>query len=80
MKRKLKSIIAGALHLNVDEINNNTSSQTINQWCSQLQMRIVFAVEKEFGIEFDEAESMLADSYSLLQEVVMRKLNRPSFA
>ena len=41
-------------------------------------MDIIIAVEEEFGIEFDEDEASLPESYSSLCSVVKRKMQRDS--
>ena len=75
MKKRLKNILATYLNINEEAINKDFSASTIKEWGSHLQARIVFAIEKEFGIEFDESELMLADSYPLLYEVIESKLS-----
>ncbi len=75
MQKRLKRILATYFNVNEESITKEFSSTTIKGWCSHLQAKIVFAIEKEFGIEFDESELMLADSYPLLYEVVESKLS-----
>ena len=73
MHEKIKHVLASVLGLDVSAINENSCSiDTIENWDSLQQIRIVLALEQEFGIEFDDDEiSKLTDFehiYSLIEK------------
>jgi acyl carrier protein len=74
MENKLKQIIAAVLGVGIEDIKHDSSSDTIENWDSLKQMNLVAAVEEEFGVEFDDEEIVLLNSYSLLLESLKNKL------
>ncbi len=75
MENKLKQIIAAVFEINVEDINENSSSDTIENWDSLKQMNLVVAIEEQFSVEFDDEEIVLLNSYYLLLESLKNKLN-----
>lgn len=73
MEDKLKKLLAALLGVEEAQIDENASSQTIEGWDSLKQMNIVVAVEEEFGIQLDEEESILSDSYLSLLKLISSK-------
>ena len=73
METKLKSILAILFNVDSADIDENFSSNTVENWDSLKQMNLVVAIEEEFEIMLDEAESLLTDSYSSLHLLVSRK-------
>ena len=76
METKLKNILAIFFNVDVADIDENFSSNTVENWDSFKQMNLVVAIEEEFKIMLDEAESLLTDSYSSLYQLVSRKTNQ----
>ena len=76
METKLKNILAIFFNVDVADIDENFSSNTVENWDSLKQMNLVVAIEEEFKIMLDEAESLLTDSYSSLYQLVSRKTNQ----
>lgn len=75
METKIKRILTMLFNANESEINDNFSADNVNQWDSLMQMNIIVAIEEEFGVLFDEEESLLTTSYQSLVEVVENKKN-----
>lgn len=73
MENKLKKLLSVLLDVDEEKINNDVSSQTIEGWDSLRQMNIIVAIEEEFDIQFDEEESILADSYQALLSLIQKK-------
>lgn len=76
METKLKNILAIFFNVDVADIDENFSSNTVENWDSLKQMNLVVAIEEEFEIMLDEAESLLTNSYSSLHQLVSRKTNQ----
>ncbi len=74
MEERFNKILAIALDLKVEEVNSKMSSETVDNWDSLKQMNIIVAMEEEFEISFDEAESILLNTYSSLLVAVREKL------
>jgi acyl carrier protein len=73
MKDKLRTIIADILEVEPELIKEGSSADTMEGWDSFKQMNMIVAIEEEFGIEFDEEESILANSYDDLLRLISSK-------
>lgn len=58
MEDKVKQIMAVALEVSADEIDDDSSPDTIETWDSLRHMNLVLALEEEFGVQF-EAEQVV---------------------
>ena len=77
MEDKLRILLSVLLGVDVERIDNATSSDTMEEWDSLKQMNIVVAVEDEFDIQVDEEESILSNSYQSLLELINSKTGKP---
>jgi acyl carrier protein len=67
MKDKIKLIIAQILNLGIEEINDDASTSNLPEWDSLKHMNIIFAVEEQLEITFEDDEIMELNS---LQKIV----------
>lgn len=74
MENKLIEILSIILKEKHDNISINTSSESNAKWDSLNQMNIIVAIEEEFGIEFNDEETITLNSYSLLLDSIKQKL------
>lgn len=56
MENRVKKVIADILMVDVSEINNESSPETIESWDSLKQMNIVVALEEEFDLMFTDEQ------------------------
>ena len=73
MEDKLKKLLSVHLGINEEQIDGNTSAETIEGWDSLKQMNIIVGIEEEFDIQIEEEESILADSYNALLNLIQEK-------
>ena len=73
MEDRLKQILASMLDTDVSAINENASTETIDNWDSLKQMNVIVALEDEFEVEFNDEETILLNSYKLLLEALKNK-------
>lgn len=71
LEDRLASIISAMLELDETEVNQDTSSLTVEKWDSLAQMNIVMAVEEEFGMRFTDEQIVESLSYAALLSVVL---------
>lgn len=74
MEERFKKILAISLELNTEDVNNEISFDNVINWDSLKQMNIIVALEEEFGIGFEEAESILLNNYNSLFDAVKEKV------
>lgn len=72
MDERLKKILATILEIDKDSIDEEISSENIDSWDSFKQMNIIIAIEEEFGLQFDEEESILSNSYASLLKIIQK--------
>jgi acyl carrier protein len=66
MKRRIRNILGDVLGLEADEIGDDLSRETSDQWDSLSHLRIVTAIEQEFGVTLTMDEINGADSFERL--------------
>lgn len=72
---KFNSILAITFNIDISEVKKELSDKTLIQWDSLKQMNLIVALEEEFKINFDEAESILLKDYQSLLRALKNKLN-----
>ncbi|MDA9886154.1 acyl carrier protein [Flavobacteriaceae bacterium] len=63
---KLKQILASVFNITVEEITNDSSPDTIENWDSLNHLNLVLALEEEFEINFTEEQTVEILNYELL--------------
>lgn len=70
----LKRVIGAVLNLPAGEIDEHTSTDTVDEWGSLAQLNLILALEEEFGIEIPDEEAAELTSYPLIRLVVNEQL------
>lgn len=70
---RLKSIILRELDLDDFEITRTTTADSVPGWDSLSHVRIIVAVETEYGIRFTAREALKMKQVGDLQDLVERK-------
>ena len=52
MREKIYSIVSRIFEVSVEEINENSSTETVERWDSLSHINLILALEEEFVIEF----------------------------
>lgn len=74
MQERIKHVIAAVFGLDDQTITEESCSiNTIEQWDSLQQIRLVLALEQEFDIEFDDEEIPQLTNFSTIQSLVSDK-------
>ena len=73
---RLKRVILDELGLDAVEVAATTKASDIRGWDSLAHVRIIFAVEREFGIRFSTLEVMRLSTVVELQQLVDSKTGR----
>jgi acyl carrier protein len=70
MKQKLIEILADVLDLEADQIDDDLSAETAKSWDSLNHLRLITAVEQDFGIALTMEEIEGATSLMRLLSVI----------
>ena len=74
MDSKLREILANALDIAPEELDDNASQKNISEWDSFALMAMVTALEEEFKIELTLEEIMEMQSLQKIKQVLVKKL------
>ena len=72
---KLKKVISNVLGVSIDEINDNSSPDSIDKWDSLSHLNLVMAIEAEFDVELTPEDSMDMLSVKLIRMILSDVLN-----
>ncbi|MEE9543853.1 MAG: acyl carrier protein [Thermodesulfobacteriota bacterium] len=74
MEEKLKSVMANVLGAKSDEINDDSSMQTLMNWDSLKHMELMMAIEDEFEMpELSMDEIVEMTSFSKIKSILKSK-------
>jgi acyl carrier protein len=66
MEEKVRLIMARIFEVEVDEIGEDASPDTIENWDSLHHLNLILSLEEEFGITFSEDEIVELLNYQLI--------------
>jgi len=68
--RKIKQIMADVFGININNITNDASVDSIEEWDSLNHLKLILALEDELNISFSEEETVEIMSYLILVEIL----------
>jgi len=68
---KLKQVLADVFGIDVSEINNESSVDTIEKWDSLNHLNLVLALEEEFNVSVTEEQIVEMLSFPLVKAVLL---------
>ncbi len=70
MEERVKKIMADVFLLDISEINENSSPDSIPQWDSIGHLNLVTAIEEEFGIKIEDDQITQMLNFKLVVEII----------
>ena len=70
---KLKQVIANVFDMKVENIDINSSKDTIDNWDSIRQMNLIFALEESFEIQLSDEEAIELLNYEKIKIILLEK-------
>jgi acyl carrier protein len=70
MEEKLRAIMAGILRVPAERIGPDAAIGNVPNWDSTAHMRIMLALEDEFGVELNESQMVEMTSLAKIRAVV----------
>ena len=70
MEQKLKQILSNLFELEEDEITDESSIHSIENWDSLKHINMIIAIEEEFGISIDEEEMVEMTSFVDIKRIL----------
>jgi len=70
---KLRQLIANVFEVNIEEVNENSSKDSLDNWDSIHQMNLVFALEEEFEIQLSDEDAIQLLNFQLIKIILEDK-------
>ena len=70
----VKKVMASVLEVDVSQISDDSSMDTISTWDSLRQMNLVLALEESFSVSIPDEDAANATSYKLIIMVLVEQL------
>ncbi len=64
---KLKKVLANVFDVDVNQINEDSSIDTLESWDSLNHLKLVLALEQEFDVSFTEEQSIEIMNFPLIK-------------
>jgi acyl carrier protein len=74
MKEKVFHVVSQVLGVQINELSEDSSPETIQTWDSLKHMNLVLALEEEFGVRFSDEKIIQMLSIGLITEAVQELL------
>lgn len=74
VQNTIKIIMSTVLEVPLDEIDENSSSDSVSTWDSLKHMNLIIALEQEFGVAFDEDTIPEIQSFSSISSALQELL------
>ena len=73
MEQKLKQIMSNLFEIEEDEITDESSIHSIENWDSLKHINLIIAIEEEFGISIDEEEMVEMTSFVDIKRILRER-------
>ena len=67
---KLKDVLSNVLGVSIEEINDDSSPDSLDKWDSLFHVKLVMAIESEFEVELSPEDSMDMLSVKLIRMIL----------
>ncbi len=73
MNEKLRTLIENELGIDASEITSDLAYASIPEWDSPAHLTLVYAIEDEFGIEFETDEIVKMTTVGEIEKIIASK-------
>jgi acyl carrier protein len=71
---RIRSVLAEVFGLDPESVGPETSSDTVEAWDSLQHLTVTLSLEEEFGIQFDDEETVSLVSFPLISAILHERL------
>lgn len=75
MDEQIKKVMSAVFGLDENQINENSSTDTIENWDSLQHINLIMALEEEFDLEFESDDITKMISFTDISNVINSKKN-----
>ena len=73
IEQRIRNVMSAVFQISADEINEDSSSDTITSWDSLKHFNMIMALEEEFDIEFGSEEIVDLLDFKRIKLIVLKK-------
>lgn len=73
MDQQIKDVLATVLRIDATQINEDTTTESVESWDSLQHINLIVAIEEEFDVQFEDGEIINMTSFSAIKEAVAAK-------
>ena len=73
LAERIKKVMSAVFEIPVEQVEDDSSPDTIDSWDSLKHMNMVVALEEEFEVEFTEDEILEMLNFMLVKEIISSK-------
>jgi acyl carrier protein len=74
---RVRTVLADIFALSPDDVGPQTSTDTVEAWDSLQHLTVVLSLEEEFGIHFNDEETVSIVNFPLITAIVREHLGVP---
>ena len=74
MEDKIRKVMAATFNVDMSQIHERTSVDTLEEWDSLKHMTLVIALEEEFDVEFDHSEYLNLTNFVSIRQYLEKKV------
>jgi len=74
IEERIRNVMSAVFEISADQIQDNSSPDTIESWDSLKHMNLVIALEEEFDCEFSDTETTELLSFKLISTILKEYL------
>jgi acyl carrier protein len=75
MENRIKNVMSAVFEISVEDINEESSPDSIDNWDSLNLMNLVVSLEEEFDIELDDSDIVEMLNFKLIVSIIQEKLS-----
>jgi len=72
VENRIKGVMSAVFDLPADEINDESSPDTIRSWDSLKHINLILALEEEFNILLSDEEILNMRYYTFIKEIIQK--------
>ena len=74
MENRIKKVMGNIFNIDVNLINDKSSSDSIENWDSLKHMNLLVALEEEFDVEFDDVDLENLLNFQLIHTAIRERI------
>ena len=75
MHNRIREIMSDIFGISVEEINSDSSMDTISSWDSLGHLQLIIKLEDDFTVSFSELETLSMTNFKSIEKIISGKIS-----